>query len=70
MMDEWWNVAAVCISENGEEVCRQSTRKNKGRLEIWWWNDEAEKAVKSKKDRMKKWKHSGLENHEAEFKST
>ena len=31
MMDEWWNVAAVCISENGEEVCRQSTRKNKSR---------------------------------------
>ena len=32
MMDEWWNVAAVFISETGEEVCRQSTRKNKGRL--------------------------------------
>ena len=49
------------IRETGGEVCGRSTGTNKGGLESLWWNDEDEKAVKEKKDRLKKWKHSGLE---------
>ena len=49
------------IRETGGEVSGRSTGTNKGGLESLWWNDEDEKTVKEKKDRLKKWKHSGLE---------
>ena len=70
MVDEWWNVAAEYIGKSGEEVCGRSTGIELwDDLESWWWNVEDEKAVKEKKDRLKKWQQSGLENDKAEYKS-
>ena len=49
----------MCGRSTGIELCYGS----------WCWNVEDEKAVKEKKDRLKKWKQSGLENDKAEYKS-
>ena len=42
--------------------CGRSSGKEKPGLESWWWNDETEKAVKEKKDRLKIWKRTSAEN--------
>ena len=37
-------------------------------LESWWWNEETEKAVKEKKDRLKTWKRTSAESDRKEYK--
>ena len=34
----------------------------------WWWNEETEKAVKEKKDRLKTWKRTSAESDRKEYK--
>ena len=36
-------------------------------LESWWWNEETEKAVKEKKDRLKTWKRTSAEGDRKEY---
>ena len=54
-VDEWWEETARQIRTCGEEICGRSSGKKKPGLESWWWNEETEKAVKEKKDRLKTW---------------
>ena len=48
-------------------VWRSSGKKRPG-LERWWWNEETEKAVKEKKDRLKTWKRTSTESDRKEYK--
>ena len=43
-------------------------REEKPGLERWWWNEETEKAVKEKKDRLKTWKRTSAESDRKEYK--
>ena len=42
--------------------------KKKPGLEIWWWNEETEKAVREKEDRLKMWKRTGEDDDRNEYK--
>ena len=57
--EEWWEETAGLIRSCGEEVCGMSSGKKKPGLESWWWNEETEKAVREKEDRLKMWKRTG-----------
>ena len=37
-------------------------------LESWWWNGETESAIKEKKERLKIWKRTGVENDKVKYK--
>ena len=37
-------------------------------VSLWWWNEETEKAVKEKKDRLKTWKRTSAESDRKEYK--
>ena len=37
-------------------------------LESWWWNEETEKAVREKEDRLKMWKRTGEDDDRNEYK--
>ena len=45
-------------------------REKKPGLERWLWNEETEKAVKEKKDRLKTWKRTSAESDRKEYKLT
>ena len=38
-------------------------------MESWWWNDETERAVKEKKERLNIWKRIGEENDKVAYKT-
>ena len=59
-VDEWWEETARQIRTYGEEICGRSSGKKKPGLERWWWNEETEKAVKEKKDKLKTWKRTSV----------
>ena len=67
-VDEWWEETARQIRTCGEEICGRSSGKKKPRLESWWLNEETEKAVKEKKDRLKTWKRTSAESDRKEYK--
>ena len=48
-------------------MCGSSGKKKEG-LESWWWNEETERAVKEKKDRLKTWKRTSAESDRKEYK--
>ena len=56
------------IRSCGEEVCGRSSGKKKPGLESWWWNEETEKAVREKEDRLKMWKRTGEDYDRNEYK--
>ena len=60
-MNETWQRVSDLLRKTGEEVCGRSKGKRKEGKETWWWNEETEKAVKNKKEWLKKWKESGKE---------
>ena len=64
-----WEEIAEQIKTCGEELCGRSTGKKKAGLESWWWNDETESPVRSKKERLKIWKITGEENDKVEYKT-
>ena len=57
---EAWQRVSDLLRKTGE-VCGCSKGKRKEGKETWWWNEETEKAVKNKKEWLKKWKESGKE---------
>ena len=59
---------AGLIRSCGEEVCGRSSGKKKPGLESWWWNEETEKAVREKDDRLKMWKRTGEDDDRNEYK--
>ena len=65
---EWWEETAGLIRSCGEEVCGRSSGKKKPGLESWWWNEETEKAVREKEDRLKMWKRTGEDDDRNEYK--
>ena len=67
-VDEWWEETARQIRTYGEEICGRSSGKKNPGLERWWWNEETEKAVKEKKDRLKTWKRTSAESDRKEYK--
>ena len=66
--EKWWEETAGLIRSCGEEVCGRSSGKKKPRLESWWWNEETEKAVREKEDRLKMWKRTGEDDDRNEYK--
>ena len=66
--EEWWEETAGLIRSCGEEVCGRSSGKKKPGLESWWWNEETEKAVREKEDRLKMWKRTGQHYDRNEYK--
>ena len=56
------------IRSCGEEVCGRSSGKKKPGLESWWWNEETEKAVREKENRLKMWKRTGEDDDRNEYK--
>ena len=52
-VEEWWEETAGLIRSCGDEVCGRSSGKKKPGLESWWWNEETDKAVREKEDRLK-----------------
>ena len=67
-VDEWWEETARQIRTCGEEICGMSSGKKKPGLESWCWNEETEKAVKEKKDRLKTLKRTSAESDRKEYK--
>ena len=67
-VEEWWEETAGLIRSCGEEVCGRSSWKKKPGLESWWWNEETEKAVREKEDRIKMWKRTGEDDDRNEYK--
>ena len=67
-LDEWWEKTARQIRTCGEEICGRSSGKKKPGLESWWWNEETDRAVKEKKDRLKTWKRTSAESDIKEYK--
>ena len=66
--EEWWEETAWLIRSCGEEVCGRSSGKKKPGLESWWWNEETDKAVREKEDRLKMWKRTGEDDDRNEYK--
>ena len=56
------------IRSCGEEVCGRSYGKKKPGMESWWWNEETEKAVREKEDRLKMWKRTGEDDDRNKYK--
>ena len=52
----------------GEVVCGRSSGKKKPGLESWWSNEETEKAVREKEDRLNMWKRTGDDDDRNEYK--
>ena len=67
-VEEWWEETAGLIRSCGEEVCGRSSGKKKPGLESWWWNEETERAVREKEDRLKIWKRTGEDDDRNEYK--
>ena len=67
-VEELWEETAGLIRSCGEEVCGRSSGKNKPGLEIWWWNEETEKAVREMEDRLNMWKRTGEDDDRNEYK--
>ena len=67
-VEEWWEETAGLIRSCGEEVCGRSSGKKKPGLESWWWNEETEKTVREKEDRLKMWKRTGEDDDRNEYK--
>ena len=67
-VEEWWEETAGLIRSCGEEVCGRSSGKKKPGLECWWWNEETEKAVREKEDRLNMWKRTGEDDDRNEYK--
>ena len=67
-VEEWWEETAGLIRSCGEEVCGRSSGKKKPGLESWWWNEETEKAVREKENRLKMWKRTGDDDDRNEYK--
>ena len=67
-VEEWWEETAGLIRSCGEEVCGRSSGKKKPGLESWWWNEETEKAVREKEDRLNMWKRTGEDDDRNEYK--
>ena len=51
-VEEWWEETVGLIRYCGEEVCGRSSGKKKPGLESWWWNEDTDKAVRGKEDRL------------------
>ena len=67
-VEEWWEETSGLIRSCGEEVCGRSSGKKKPGLESRWWNEETEKAVREKEDRLKMWKRTGEDDDRNEYK--
>ena len=68
-VQEWWTENSKMILRIGEEVLGKSSgRKPPNDKESWWWNDEVQGRVKSKKEAKKKADLSGLEQDKEEYK--
>ena len=67
-VEEWWEETAGLIRSCGEEVCGRSSGKKKPGLESWWWNEETDKAVREKEDRLKMWKRTRDDDDRNEYK--
>ena len=67
-VDEWWDKTARQIRTCGEEIGGTSSGKKKPRLESWWWNEETEKAVNEKKDRLNTWNRTSADSDRKEYK--
>ena len=66
-VDDWWEETARQFRTCGEAICGRSSGKKKPGLESWWWNEETEKAVKGKMDRLKTWKRTSAESDRKEY---
>ena len=55
-IDHTWCVIADIIRTTGVEVCGRSSGKRKKGKETWWWNEEIEKILKTKREKLKIWK--------------
>ena len=66
--EEWWEETAGLIRSWGEVVCGRSSGKKKAGLESWWWNEETDKAVREKEDRLNMWKRTGEDDDRNEYK--
>ena len=66
-VDECWEETARQIRTCGEEICGRSSGKKKPGIESWLWNEETEKAVNEKKDRLKTWKRTSAESDRKEY---
>ncbi|KAI8530451.1 hypothetical protein RHMOL_Rhmol11G0059300 [Rhododendron molle] len=53
--DTMWNTIADGIRRRSKEVFGESKRKGPTSEETWWWNDEVQIMVKTKKECFKKW---------------
>ena len=67
-VEEWWEETSGLIRSCEEEVCGRSYGKKKPGQESWWWNEETEKAVSEKEDRLKMWKRTGEDDDRNEYK--
>ena len=57
-VEEQWDKVEKVITEVATTVCGITKGKCRQR-ETWWWCDEVEKAVESKKQKFKEWKKAG-----------
>ena len=48
-----WEEVSRCIREVAKETLGESSGNCKKNLESWWWNDEVQKTIKTKKDKKK-----------------
>ena len=52
------------INTNAKEMLGETSDVEK---ESWWWNDEVQKAVKEKRDSLKKWQSSRTTTYLADY---
>ena len=54
-VEEQWNKVEKAMTEVAATVCDVTKGKCRQR-ETWWWCDEVEKAVETKRQKFKEWK--------------
>ncbi|XP_068201204.1 uncharacterized protein [Palaemon carinicauda] len=68
-VQEWWTENSKVILRIGEEVLGKSSgRRPLNDKELWWWNDEVQERVKTKKEAKKTADISGQEQDKENYK--
>ena len=48
-----WEEMSICIREVAKETLGESSGNSKKNLETWWWNNEVQETIKTKKDKKR-----------------
>ncbi|XP_068250581.1 uncharacterized protein [Palaemon carinicauda] len=68
-VQEWWTKnSKVILRISGEVLGKTSGRRITNDKELWWWNDEVQERVKTKKEAKKKVDLSGQEQDKENYK--